>query len=110
MANGPYPRSDRHLLLLFALTVLITAGMLLFGPRQAEAQLPPDARAALPIPRQAQLTATPTDTCVPAWSLVSSLDPDPDYDILVAVSALSSGDVWAVGHTAQTNSHTLVEH
>ncbi|HMA34655.1 MAG TPA: S-layer homology domain-containing protein [Chloroflexia bacterium] len=46
-----------------------------------------------------------------AWSVVASPDPGPDPDGVIAVSAVTSTNVWAVGaYYVGSNQYTLVEH
>jgi hypothetical protein len=53
--------------------------------------------------------------CVPRWRIVSSPNPDGHRSTLVAVDAISSRDVWAVGSTGEPEAdrptgQALVEH
>src|SRR5207248_429741 len=44
-----------------------------------------------------------------SWSVVSSPNPDPSFDSLHAVAAISSNNVWAVGTTGNPTQN-LIEH
>src|SRR5712691_6983536 len=46
-----------------------------------------------------------------AWSIVATPSPGLDSNFLFGVAALSAGDAWAVGETADDRTfHTLIEH
>lgn len=62
-----------------------------------------------------RLEAGPTLTWVrhwngKGWSSFSSPSPDAETNYLVAVDAVASDDVWAVGSAGANRSHALVEH
>src|SRR5437588_765077 len=56
--------------------------------------------------------ASPSSTCTPAWSIVSSPNPSRGDNYLFDVSAVSANDIWAVGLFDDTSgpSRTLMEH
>src|SRR5262249_46375021 len=59
-------------------------------------------------------TATPTpDPCAPGWQIVPSPNQSTSLNGLFGVAAVSSNDVWAVGHYANdiaSASQPLIEH
>jgi len=62
-------------------------------------------------PSVPMVTATPT-ACVPAWTIVPSVDPGTTFNYLQGMAAVSANDVWAVGGylDASANYDTLAEH
>lgn len=57
-----------------------------------------------------RIVAAPSSPCT--WSIVPSANPGTNGNYLVATTAVSSNDVWAVGNTASTSGpeQTLIEH
>ncbi|HZD80367.1 MAG TPA: hypothetical protein VE646_10055 [Actinomycetota bacterium] len=96
-------RAVRNGIVAFAVTALIGFGINALVIRGDEAA-----------GRRASSTGPPSasPTCTSTWEPVDTVDPDRSGSQLVAVTALSPSDVWAVGSTGdpQEPSNTLVEH
>lgn len=59
----------------------------------------------------ATVAAVPALAACPGWSVVASRNPQPSFDVLTDVSALSATDAWAVGTSGRgSNARPLIEH
>lgn len=59
----------------------------------------------------ATVAAVPAVAACPGWSVVASRNPQPNFNILNDVSALSATDAWAVGTTGRgSGARPLIEH
>ena len=59
----------------------------------------------------ATVAVVPALAACPEWSVIASRNPQPNFNILNDVSALSATDAWAVGTSGQgSNARPLIEH